>query len=74
MREHIDKGHSETLLADARHLIAATADVAGEQVNQARKRLIAVLEKPRNASKRPTRSFTIILTRLLPSPRAWELF
>lgn len=36
-----------TLAADARDLIAATADVAGERVSDARKRLSAALERGR---------------------------
>ena len=34
-----------TLVEDARALIAATADVAGEKVSEARKRLAAALER-----------------------------
>jgi ElaB/YqjD/DUF883 family membrane-anchored ribosome-binding protein len=34
-----------TLAEDARALMAATADVAGEKVNEARKRLAAALER-----------------------------
>jgi ElaB/YqjD/DUF883 family membrane-anchored ribosome-binding protein len=36
-----------TLAEDARDLLAATADVAGEKVGQARKRLAAALERGR---------------------------
>jgi ElaB/YqjD/DUF883 family membrane-anchored ribosome-binding protein len=42
--EHNDFG---TLAEDARALMAATADVAGEKVGQARKRLAAALESGR---------------------------
>ena len=35
----------ETLTEDARSLIAATAEVAGEKVSEARKRLAAALER-----------------------------
>lgn len=34
-----------TLAEDARHLMAATADVAGEKVSEARRRLAAALER-----------------------------
>jgi ElaB/YqjD/DUF883 family membrane-anchored ribosome-binding protein len=39
--------HMGTLADDARALMAATADVAGEKVNDARKRLAAALESGR---------------------------
>jgi ElaB/YqjD/DUF883 family membrane-anchored ribosome-binding protein len=39
--------HMSTLAEDARALMAATADVAGEKVSEARKRLAAALESSR---------------------------
>ena len=41
---HRDGNDMGTLAADARALMAATADVAGEKVGEARKRLAAALE------------------------------
>ena len=41
-----------TLAEDARALMAATADVAGEQVAEARKRLAAALEKGKEVCSR----------------------
>ena len=38
-------GELSALAEDARALMAATADVAGEKVNEARKRLAAALER-----------------------------
>jgi ElaB/YqjD/DUF883 family membrane-anchored ribosome-binding protein len=40
-------GDRSTLAEEARGLIAATADVAGEKVSEARKRLAAALERGR---------------------------
>jgi ElaB/YqjD/DUF883 family membrane-anchored ribosome-binding protein len=42
----------DTLADDARALMAATADVAGEKVGQARKRLAAALESGKEISGR----------------------
>ncbi len=46
MNEPIQPAHNDihSLAEDARALMAATADVAGEKVGQARKRLAAALE------------------------------
>ena len=44
-----DKG---TLAEDARALMAATADVAGEKVSEARKRLAAALERAKEIAGR----------------------
>ncbi|MGD0745283.1 MAG: DUF883 family protein [Verrucomicrobiota bacterium] len=44
-----DKG---TLAEDARALMAATADVAGEKVSEARKRLAAALERAKDIAGR----------------------
>ncbi|HWY76018.1 MAG TPA: DUF883 family protein [Verrucomicrobiae bacterium] len=41
-----------TLAEDARDLMAATADVAGEQVGEARRRLAAALERAREIAGR----------------------
>ena len=68
-----------TLAEDARALMAATADVAGEKVGEARKRLAAALERARRsmaasarrrskAPRRPTRPCMSILIK--PSPSA----
>ena len=42
--KHADENDMGTLAADARALMAATADVAGDKVAEARKRLAAALE------------------------------
>lgn len=42
---HPASNHPGTLAEDARDLMAATADVAGEKVSEARKRLAAALER-----------------------------
>jgi ElaB/YqjD/DUF883 family membrane-anchored ribosome-binding protein len=42
---HADANDLGTLAEDARALMAATVDVAGEKVGEARKRLAAALEK-----------------------------
>ncbi len=42
--EHGDENNLKTLAQDARDLIAATADVAGDKVTEARKRLTAALD------------------------------
>jgi ElaB/YqjD/DUF883 family membrane-anchored ribosome-binding protein len=42
--EHADENNLKTLAQDARDLIAATADVAGDKVTEARKRLTAALD------------------------------
>lgn len=42
--KHAHKNHLDTLAEDARALMAATADVAGEKVGEARERLAAALE------------------------------
>src|SRR5882672_7529085 len=44
MEKHRDGNDMGTLAEDARALMAATADVAGEKVGEARKRLAAALE------------------------------
>ncbi|MGC9940435.1 MAG: DUF883 family protein [Verrucomicrobiota bacterium] len=41
-----------TLAEDARNLMAATADVAGEKVSEARKRLAAALERTKEIASR----------------------
>jgi ElaB/YqjD/DUF883 family membrane-anchored ribosome-binding protein len=43
--KHAIENHLGTLAEDARALMAATADVAGEKVTEARKRLAAALER-----------------------------
>ena len=48
-RDHNDMG---TLAEDARALMAATADVAGEKVAEARKRLAAALERGKEIAER----------------------
>ena len=47
MNKHTQATHNDmgTLAEDARALMAATADVAGEKVGEARKRLAAALER-----------------------------
>lgn len=45
--EHADENNISTLLRDARALIIATADVAGDKVVEARKRLAAALDSSR---------------------------
>ena len=42
--EHTDENNLKTLAQDARALLAATADVAGDKVTDARKRLTAALD------------------------------
>ena len=42
--EHTDENTLKTLAEDARALLAATADVAGDKVNEARKKLTAALD------------------------------
>jgi len=42
--EHTDENNLKTLAQDARALIAATAEVAGDKVAQARRRLTAALD------------------------------
>jgi ElaB/YqjD/DUF883 family membrane-anchored ribosome-binding protein len=44
---HTTSNDISTLAEDARALMAATADVAGEKVGEARKRLAAALERAR---------------------------
>ena len=41
-----------TLAEDARALMAATADVAGDKINEARKRLAVALENVKTAAER----------------------
>ena len=71
-----------TLADDARNLMTATADVAGEKVSDARKRLAAALERgkeiygrvKRRRSKgprRPTRPCVSILIKPSASPSGW---
>lgn len=43
-QRNADENNLGTLAEDARALVAATADVAGEKVAQARKRLVAALD------------------------------
>jgi len=47
--EHTDENNLKTLAQDARALLAATADVAGEKVTDARKRLTAALDNSKAA-------------------------
>lgn len=42
--EHTDENNLSTLVQDARALVSATADVAGDKVAEARKRLTAALD------------------------------
>ena len=44
-QKQADESDTGTLAEDARALMAATADVAGEKVSEARKRLAAALER-----------------------------
>jgi ElaB/YqjD/DUF883 family membrane-anchored ribosome-binding protein len=54
MRKHTQETSSDigSLAEDARALMAATADVAGEKVGEARKRLAAALENARDKAIR----------------------
>ena len=54
MNKHTQAHNKEmdTLAEDARALMAATADVAGEKVNEARKRLAAALERAKEIAAR----------------------
>jgi len=54
MTRHTHTQHNDlgTLAEDARALMAATADVAGEKVGEARKRLAAVLENGKEIAGR----------------------
>jgi ElaB/YqjD/DUF883 family membrane-anchored ribosome-binding protein len=45
--KHAHKDDMDTLAEDARALMAATVDVAGEKVSEARKRLATALERGR---------------------------
>jgi len=71
-----------TLAEDARNLMTATADVAGEKVSDARKRLAAALERGKEiygrakreaveGPRRPTRPCVSILTKPSVSPSVW---
>ena len=50
MNKHTQTSHHDigSLAEDARELMVATADVAGEKVGEARKRVAAALEKARD--------------------------
>jgi ElaB/YqjD/DUF883 family membrane-anchored ribosome-binding protein len=48
--KHAHKNDTGTLADDARALMAATADVAGEKVGEARERLAAALESAKEAA------------------------
>jgi ElaB/YqjD/DUF883 family membrane-anchored ribosome-binding protein len=54
MNEHTQAHNNEmdTLAEDARALMAATADVAGEKVSEARKRLVAALDSAKEIAGR----------------------
>jgi ElaB/YqjD/DUF883 family membrane-anchored ribosome-binding protein len=54
MNKHTEETSSDTgsLAEDARALMAATADVAGEKVGEARKRLAAALERAKEIAAR----------------------
>ncbi|HTL17640.1 MAG TPA: DUF883 family protein [Patescibacteria group bacterium] len=47
MEKHEEENNLSTLVRDARALVAATADVAGDKVVEARKRLAAALDTSR---------------------------
>jgi len=50
--EHTDENNLKTLAQDARALIAATADVAGDKVTEARTQLKAALDSGREMAGR----------------------
>jgi ElaB/YqjD/DUF883 family membrane-anchored ribosome-binding protein len=54
MNKHIQAHNNEmdTLVEDARALMAATADVAGEKVSDARKRLAVALDRAKEIASR----------------------
>jgi ElaB/YqjD/DUF883 family membrane-anchored ribosome-binding protein len=52
MNKHTPSNDMGTLAEDARALMAATVDVAGEKVGEARKRLAAALENAREMAGR----------------------
>ena len=50
--KHADENDMSTLAEDARDLMTATADVAGDKVAEARKRLAAALERAKEIAGR----------------------
>jgi ElaB/YqjD/DUF883 family membrane-anchored ribosome-binding protein len=52
MHKHADENDMNSLAEDARALMAATADVAGDKVAEARKRLAAALERTKEIAGR----------------------